>query len=140
MAGHFLLPSLPYTELYAAQTLAAARWSGRAHAAVGWNQASEAVLTAAINGGNIGNRNGLPPHRYLQFDAEPNLSEDATRYFNFASWVDALTRPASIGLGLRALCPAAQQSWPHDKSRALREQIAHGDVSVEVYYLSGIKI
>lgn len=139
MAGHFILKNLVQSDLDVARRKGGSL-STREHAAIGWTAASAAVLTTALTGNAIPNRNGLPPHVYLQFNA--TSPDDATdTYLKGCGWADQLIRPAGAGLGLRALATEADAAWQRgDKNRALALQANHGAISIEIYHQSGLRV
>ena len=139
MAGHFILRNLVQSDLNTANNKGGTL-SGRQHAPVGWRAASEAILTDALNGNTIPNRDALPPHVYLQFNA--TVAGDVTdTYLKACGWGDQLLRPTALGLGLRALTPEAEAAWQRgDKNQALALQANHGAISIEIYYQSGLKV
>jgi hypothetical protein len=121
-------------------------WSGVAHQAgtangagglfPGWTPASRAALNQVRDGrGGLANRNGLPPHRYLQIPAgAPTPAQVA--YLRNSYWVNDLQHPSDGGFGVVALAPLAAASWANGKKvDALVAQITHGATSIEVYYL-----
>lgn len=134
MAGHFILKSITFSDLQVARQMGGT-WSTLQHGYVGWTRESTRVLGQALSGQAIGNRDGLPPHRYLQFSA--GNGDRIEEYLKGAGWADGLIRPDSPGLGLRALIAAAAATWPGNKNLALVAQRQHGSISVEVYYLGG---
>ncbi|CAM5545246.1 hypothetical protein [Streptomyces abikoensis] len=138
MAGHFILKSISNTDLTIA-TSKKATWSPLQHGNIGWNTASRAVLSNALAGRPIGNRDGLPPHRYLE--AKVSAGSELEKYLRSAGWADLLIRPASQGLGLRELSPKAKAAWDRgDRTGALVEQFLHGTATVEVYYINGTEM
>ncbi|WP_058044448.1 hypothetical protein [Streptomyces roseifaciens] len=138
MAGHFILKSISNSDLTIATSKGAA-WSPLQHANVGWNAASRAVLSKALSGQSIGNRDGLPPHRYLE--SKVSTGPTLEKYLRSAGWADLLIRPASPGLGLRELSPKAKAAWDRgDRTGALVEQFLHGTATVEVYYINGTEM
>ncbi|WP_329127030.1 hypothetical protein OG727_04670 [Streptomyces caniferus] len=138
MAGHFILSSITNSDIALAGQKGA-NWSALQHAAIGWNTASRAVLTNALNGQPIGNRDGLPPHRYLESKASTGPTLE--KYLRGAGWADMLIRPNSTGLGLRELSPKARAAWDRgDRTGALVEQFLHGTATIEVYYISGTEM
>jgi hypothetical protein len=138
MAGYFVMNSIPVSDLLIAQLKLGAAWSGVAHAHIGWSTRSRTELQTALDSGVIASRHGLPPHRYLQINAENPLAVQKAFYINVAGWVDALKRPTCAGLGLRQLCHNAQAAWTAgNKAGALIAQVEHGAVSVEIYHVSG---
>ncbi|QLE72065.1 hypothetical protein FGW37_11025 [Streptomyces rectiverticillatus] len=138
MAGHFILRSITNSDLTIA-TSKGATWSALQHGSIGWNTASRAVLSKALAGQPIGNRDGLPPHRYLESKA--SVGATLEKYLRSAGWAGQLIRPASAGLGLRELSPKAKAAWDRgDHTGALVEQFLHGTATVEVYYISGTEM
>ncbi|WP_405842366.1 hypothetical protein OG528_28990 [Streptomyces platensis] len=124
MAGHFILKSITTPDLATALDKSAT-WSVLQHKDVGWTAASRAVLTRALGGQAIGNRDGLPPHRYLECKA--SAGEKLEEYLKRAGWADLLLRPNSAGLGLRVLSTKAAAAWARgDRNGALVEQFLHG--------------
>lgn len=151
MAGHFILRSITQSDRIMATTFPLVSFSGvahqqgtaRPHGGVfpGWSPASRLALTTALASNPIANRDDLPPHRYLQFPAFGQLNADGQRYASSAGWIDNLIRPTGAGLGLRNLSPAAQLQWNNgNKSAAFVEQCRAGNVSVEIYYMSGYEM
>ncbi|MFC5724744.1 hypothetical protein ACFP1Z_31805 [Streptomyces gamaensis] len=138
MAGHFILRSINNTDL-AIATSKGATWSVLQHANIGWNTASRSVLSKALNGQPIGNRDGLPPHRYLE--SKKSVGDTLEKYLRNAGWASQLIRPNSAGLGLRELSPKAKAAWDRgDRTGALVEQFLHGTATVEVYYINGTEM
>lgn len=138
MAGHFLLQSISQSDVNTICAQIGARISARQHANVGWTAKSQATLNRILHDELIPNRNNLPPHVYLQVDSRDAAAMGLLRG---AGWTDRLRRPASAGFGLRALCEAAQQCWDAgDYAGALAAQVAHGSVSIEIYYMSGMRV
>jgi hypothetical protein len=143
MAGHFLLYSIEESERD--QCLAEygnSRWGELEHHTVEWNGASRGVLQRVRDRLPIENRAGLPPHRYLSFPAGQPTGEKAKFLFSYATeWILKMQRPATNGLGLRTLCPAAMVEWDLGRKReALAAQISHGTTSIEVYYLGTLEM
>ncbi|QRN93497.1 hypothetical protein JRI60_30465 [Archangium violaceum] len=143
MAGHFILKNISTTELAIAQaTPYNCAWSALQHANVGWTTASRLVLTNALAGVGIGNRDGLPPHRYLNL--QDNIATDVAKfhaYLRGASWVERLVRPNSAGLGLRALAGPAATHWAAGRvADAVIAQLATGPVSIEIYYTNNAEM
>ncbi|GAB2724500.1 hypothetical protein [Kitasatospora kifunensis] len=141
MSGHFILVNIDTHELNSGK-LVGGTWSAKAeHASVGWNQASRAVLTQALNGQPIGNRSGLPPHRYLSFALSSTTPDKVRTYLRGVEWASRLVRPNSTGLGLTALSPKAQTAWATgDRHLALIEQYNHGTVTMEIYYFDSLEM
>ncbi len=137
MAGYYLLRSITFSDLMTALEKLSATWSDLQHSDVGWTPKSYQVLTTALKGQDIGNRDNLPPHRYLQIKGENPLADKKKQYLRAAAWVDQLERPASPGLGLRKLTGGAGK-WPADKAESLIQQVQTGSVSVEIYFLGGV--
>jgi hypothetical protein len=146
MAGHFILWKItPEQRDGVLNNYAGSVWSGLAHAAgvmggggafPGWTPGSRAILNGIRNAtGAPANRNGFPPHRYVQFPAGAPTPLQAD-YLRKCEWVTGLYIPTYAGVGMVALCIAAKQRWDAgDRGGALIEQITHGATSVEVYYL-----
>ena len=139
MAGHFLLNSITQSDHNVALQQTGVSYSALQHANVGWTLQSRQTFINVLNGIGIGNRNNLPPHRYLQIGAAP-IAETIS-YLRGAGWVDLLTRPNTPGFGLRALTGPAQIAWnAGNKAEALITQVNHGNVSIEIYYTSGYEM
>jgi hypothetical protein len=137
MAGHFVLRSISQSDLVMAQQMGCG-WSALMHDPVGWTPASRAELSLAFGAGLPGNRDGLPPHRYLQFGPFGVNVSDLRSYIAVAGWADTVIRP---NMGLTGLNPAAQQRWNgRDPGGAVLEQAIAGATSVEIYYLSGYEM
>lgn len=146
MAGHFIVWRItPQQKDGVIQNCPGSAWSGLAHAAgvmggggafPGWTPASRAILDGIRNGiGAPANRNGFPPHRYLQFPGGAPAGATVD-YLRKCEWVTSLYIPTFAGVGMVQLCVAARAKWDSgDKGGALIEQITHGATSVEVYYL-----
>ena len=93
----------------------------------------------------IGNRNLIPPHKYLGFPpGAPAAGLAAQLLADKYGWITGLERPVNAGFGVVALCPAAAAAWNAGQSGykydALVAQITHGATSVEVYYLGSKEI
>lgn len=143
MSGHFILWNIKTAQRDAClRNYGNSAWSVIQHANVGWNLASRGVLANVKAGANIGNRTGLPPHRYLQFPGgAPTLPQRTFLFGSDGLWIKDLVRPNSPGLGLTGLCPAAAAKWGEGRyQEALIEQITHGGTSIEIYYLDGKEI
>ncbi|AOY81811.1 hypothetical protein BJP36_19735 [Moorena producens JHB] len=141
MAGYYILKNISTSELSIAQNKLQAGWSSLQHANVGWTDISRQILNDALQGNNITNRNNLPPHRYLQINAENPLSPDKIQYLRRANWVDRLVRPISQGLGLRNITPQALEEFQRGNYAAsLIAQIQHGTVSIEIYYTNNLEM
>lgn len=145
MSGHFIVSNISQADLDEARTNGGT-WSVLQHANIGWNAASRALLSKALNNQAIPNREGLPPHRYLDFAQAGNPNKDKTAQFlrtTKASWVDPnrLRRPTGAGLGLKQLCKKAQDAWAQNKlNEALAEQFLDQQgarVTIEIYHLGG---
>ncbi len=137
MSGHFVLKSITASDQAVAVSKGAA-WGAIQHSPQpGWNAQSRQVLSQALQNQNIGNRAGLPPHRYLQFSYNnADMRDAAEQYLKGAGWADSLIRPSFMSL--RALTPAATVAWGRpDPNQALLKQFQNGDAIVEIYYLSG---
>lgn len=77
----------------------------------GWTDASIQTLTNELNGQNIGNRAGLPPHRYITIpgnNPDPAIWAD---YLRAAQWIGDLVRPGNPSFGTTALIPATLTPW-----------------------------
>lgn len=145
MSGHFILNNISQAELDNALTNHGT-WSDLHHGGVGWNAASRAVLSRALDNQDIPNRDGLPPHRYLIFQRAGNPDIERTRTFlqqTQDSWVDPnrLRRPTGGGLGLRALNATAQGFWAqnklHDCLVAQFYRPESATATIEIYHLGG---
>ena len=107
----------------------------------GWTVQSSAELGTARGGHQLGNRNNLPPHRYLSLPAgAPAAGLAAQLLADKYGWITELERPRGFGLTNLAGAPnAAQASWNSGASGykydALLAQMLFGPVSIEVYYL-----
>ncbi|MHB1493963.1 MAG: hypothetical protein ACYCUY_00725 [Acidithiobacillus sp.] len=104
----------------------------------GWNLVSRAELARIRNsfqGLTGGVRTLLPPHRYMEFDANTLVGFDRTAY-----WINDLYRPSpGLNFGLTALCQNAANFWNAGKKYdALIAQNQIGSVSIEYYYI-GVK-
>jgi hypothetical protein len=139
MSGHFVLKNISVSDQAIAVSAGANR-SGLQHSEVGWNANSRGVLSNALQGRDIGDRAGLPPHRYLQFSYNnANMRDQTSRYLQGTSWADSLVRPDHMGL--RNLAEGAATAWnEHKPNEAMLQQFLHGDSIVEVYYVSGGEI
>lgn len=147
MAGHFLLKSISTDEKNAIIAgFTGTTWSATAHVAgtangaggvfPGWNEGSRLTLGHAFAGIAIGNRNNLPPHKYLQFPGTAAPTPAQLTAIHKSNDLREITHPDDAGLGLRALCAAALTEWNAGKKlAALIAQIMHGATSIEIYYL-----
>ena len=151
MAGQFVLWKMPPQVLATYTGIPGVGWTGLAHAArtpsgvvgvdfAGWTVQTSAELNRVRSGVAIGNRNNLPPHRYLTFPpGQPGLALATQLQLDKYGWLTDLERPVNVGFGLVALCPAAAAIWNAGQTAyrhdALIAQITHGATSIEVYYL-----
>jgi len=156
MAGNFILKSITQSDLVTATNFLHISWStspahkkgtpidpGNPHGAIfaGWTPETRKVLSNALNGINIGNREGLPPHRYLEIKAWQTLNDKEQYYVSGAGWAENLVYPTTSGLGLKALAPLARADWAQgNKNQALIEMLKIGGVSIEVFYQSGMEM
>jgi hypothetical protein len=102
----------------------------------GWNEGSRAVLDNGLNGVQLGNRSGLPPHRYLGFGVGQIGNGSSGKYIIrnalAGGWVTELLRPG--GMGLTELAGAARGDWPDQKAKAFAKQVRANGASVEIYH------
>ncbi|MFI2188548.1 hypothetical protein [Streptomyces sioyaensis] len=145
MSGHFIVSNISAAERDEALSNGAT-WSALQHGNIGWTPASRALLSKALNGQAIPSREGLPPHRYLDFAQAGNPDKEKTARFlrtTTASWVshNRLLRPTGAGLGLKQLAKKAQDAWALNKlNDALVEQFLDPQgarVTIEIYHLGG---
>lgn len=152
MAGHFIVWRMTPEEINSALPLGFTMSPGLDHSPAvlvpvghplfgghwpGWTPATRDVLDRAKRGMNITNRFMIPPHRYLQRPpGAAALTPAQIMSLRTQSWVQNLHRPSpGVNFGLAALCVAALGKWnAGDRAGALLEQMAHGAVSIEVYY------
>ncbi|WP_432124541.1 hypothetical protein [Streptomyces sp. C10-9-1] len=147
MSGHFILNNISRDDLSNAVAQSAAWGKQLHHAGVRWNDRSRKILSRALNSLDIPedhpphNRDGLPPHRYLQWDKTQGDAEAIADWLNgtTAEWVDRnrLLRPTGKGLGLTSLCEAARTAWGEGQiNEALSAQftVAHSLI-IEIYHL-----
>jgi hypothetical protein len=104
----------------------------------GWNEGSRAVLNNGLQGTQLGNRSGLPPHRYLGFGVgsikgNGKRGKYLVRNAPANGWVTQLLRPG--GMGLAELAGAARGDWPDQKAKAFGRQIVANGASVEIYHI-----
>lgn len=155
MAGNFILKSITQSDLSTAIRFPHIRWSGTAHLAgalinpsrptgprfAGWTVTTRQALTDALGNRNLPNRESLPPHRYLEIDGWSRLDDAEKAYVRGAGWADSLVYPSGTGLGLKALNGDVLTAWnTGNKNKALEEALKQGNVSIEVYYQSGIEM
>jgi len=156
MAGNFILTSITQSDLMVAIKFPHISWSiSPAHKKdspvnpnnpqgekfAGWTSETRTVLSKALNNEDIGSREGLPPHRYLEIRSWAALTDKEQYYIKGSGWADNLVYPNSQGLGLKALKPKATFEWGRgNKTEALVEMLKVGDVSIEIYYQSGLEM
>lgn len=156
MAGNFILKSITQSDLNTAISFPHIAWStSAAHAKglpvnpdqpegrkfQGWTSGTAHTLSRALRGEDIGNREGLPPHRYLEIAAWVMLTQQEQAYVQGAGWVSNLEYPGTASVGLKALAPLAATAWSTgDKTTALVETLKKGAVSIEVYFQSGMRM
>lgn len=154
MSGQFILLRLTDQDLediqnaWLADGLTCPVLSGVAHAAgtdngvggtfPGWNEGSRGVLNLGLGDERLGNRSGLPPHRYLGFDVGSIKPGGASAKYVMKTalaegWVTQLVRP--IGMGLSELAAPARVDWPDHKAKAFAKQIVANGASVEIYHV-----
>lgn len=147
MSGHFVLKSIGASD-QAIGIMKGARWSEIQHSPhPGWNAVTRNTLSQALQDQDIGDRNLLPPHRYLEFSPGRYNTvaehDEAERYLRGAGWADSLIRPSHMDLtNLSANAAAAWGNGVHSTrpNDALAEQFRHGAASVEIYYVGGEEI
>lgn len=156
MAGNFILKSITQSDLHAATRFSNISWSASAahkkgdlidpknpngKKFLGWVCNTRDVLKDALLGKNIVNREGLPPHRYLEIKNWNILSDQEKLYIQGAGWAESLVYPGVTGLGLKSLNALATIEWnKSNKNQALIEMLKVGHVSIEVYYQSGLEM
>ncbi|MDX8130258.1 hypothetical protein QLH52_23410 [Methylomonas sp. OY6] len=157
MAGHFILMDISEQELEDIQNA----WlsdknnvpvlDGLAHSAgtdngvggrfPGWTVGSRATLATAMSGQPIGNRSGLPPHKYIGFGVGQigiNAANYIMKNYQQSGWVTRLERPDNMGLSV--LHDSARGDWPTNKAKAFAKQVKANGVSIEVYKFEGNEI
>jgi hypothetical protein len=146
LAGMTVAPPIGQPPAHAA---GAANGAGGVFA--GWNAATGNQITLVKNGHHLGNRDNLPPHRYLVFPpGAPAAALGAQMLADRFGWIKDLERPGGMGLVNLAVAagPAApagaaspQAIWNAGGSSykydALLAQMLTGPVSVEIYYKGG---
>jgi hypothetical protein len=155
MAGNFILKSITQSDLSTAIRFPHIRWSDTAHRQgtlinpaqpqgarfPGWTVTTRQTLSNALANVAIGNRQNLPPHRYLEISAWAQLNDDEKGYVRGAGWADSLVYPNGAGLGLKAMTGAVLTAWNlGNKNQALEEALKQGNVSIEVFYQSGMEM
>jgi hypothetical protein len=155
MAGNFILKSISQSDLSTAVRYPHMRWSGTAHRQgdpinpaqptgarfTGWTQSTRQTLSDALANRNIPNRQNLPPHRYLEIDAWARLNDDEKAYVRGAGWADSLVYPSGTGVGLKAMTGEVLAAWnAGNKNQAVEEALKQGNVSIEVFYQSGLEM
>ncbi len=116
--------------------------TGAAHLDVGWNTASKADLKKLYENSPITNREGLPPHKYLELKAS---TDDATaiKIRDYAAstdgvWIGQLDRRDSV---CKSLSPDADSYWKSgNKVEALITELKRGNVSIEYYSMDGQQV
>lgn len=141
MSGQFFRVSITQRELDAVMNgLPGSSMTGVAHADVGWNAASRAVLTAVEAGNPPANRAGLPPHKYLEVPAMDRLASQWLYGDEGRLFCERLVRPANISKGLNGV-GGAQEEWDLGrKTIALASELARCPVSIEIYKIDGLEI
>jgi hypothetical protein len=155
MAGNFILKSITQSDLMTAIRFPHFRWSDTAHRQgslinpsqpqgarfPGWTAATRQTLSNALANIAIPNRQNLPPHRYLEIDTWGPLNDDEKNYARGAGWADSLVYPTGAGVGLKAMTGAVLTAWNlGNKNQALEEALKQGNVSIEVFYQSGLEM
>lgn len=151
MAGHFVVWRISLSDKdWVLANVAGSRWTATEHAAnaplphggvgvfPGWTDLTRAALHTARHNvvPALQNRQNLPPHKYLAFNAAALSDLQKLDIRKHCEFLANLERPRDAGFGVAALCMAAQNLWSTgDRTGALFAQIAHGDTSIEVYYL-----
>jgi len=138
MSGHFVLLNISQTdkdEFLARYPRSA--WSACQHTDVGWNPDSREVLANAIKGLDIGDREGLPPHCYLDMPLQrESLTPEQRKIIFEMNWTLDLVRPNARGLGLKQLTERADGLFKEGRVReALLEQIVGNGATIEIYHL-----
>jgi hypothetical protein len=118
----------------------------------GWNAATGNQIALVKNGHHLGNRDNLPPHRYLVFPpGAPAAALSAQMIADKFGWIKDLERPGGMGLVNLAVAagPAApagaaspQAIWnaggsSYKYDALLAAQMLTGPVSVAIYYKGG---
>jgi hypothetical protein len=154
MAGEFVVWRMSPEDKANVMTVLGAKWTDLAHKAntangaggvfPGWTPESRAALSRVRDGIRpVENRNGLPPHRYLEIPHSKLSRDDLISYLRTCYWINDLQRPSErLGFGSKALCSAAQRCWNErhkkgGKAESLADQVVHGPTSIEIYYLGG---
>jgi hypothetical protein len=104
----------------------------------GWTALGHEHLNQIRHGrGGPPNRNELPPHKYLVIPGG-KLNVSQIQYLQRSYWINDLQRPSAVGFGIGSLAPSSADAWRRGrKIDALVEQVAHGNTSIEIYYLGG---
>ena len=109
-----------------------------AHANIGWNANSRALYNGmmGINGAApIINRNGLPPHFYIEIPSNTLVPNNGD-----TDLVRVLSR-GRIQAVFKALDAASQGDW--DQGRyfdALNKELKKGNVSISIYHFDGTEV
>jgi hypothetical protein len=114
MSGHFVLKNISVSDQAIAVSAGANR-SGLQHSEVGWNTNSRGVLSNALQGRDIGDRAGLPPHRYLQFSYNnANMRDQTSRYLQGQAGLIHSSAPTTWASGtwLRGPRPRGMSTKP----------------------------
>ncbi|MCC3452257.1 MAG: hypothetical protein JGK24_23320 [Microcoleus sp. PH2017_29_MFU_D_A] len=148
MSGHFLLLNLKTQELndikraWTAPNVKQPQLSPVQHQNVGWNATSRNTLKQAQTEQGIKNRDGLPPHIYLDFGVN-EINDSAVQYVLSNSidngWVTRLQKPPNMGL--KEITVNARNEWNQNrKAQAFIKQLKENGATLEIYYLDGAEI
>lgn len=165
MAGHFLIWRMPQSVLDTYLTLGchilppanqppahqAGVANGNGGVFQGWNANSSNELSRARDGHAIGNRDNLPPHRYLELPAgQPSLALAAQLLTDKEKWIAQLERPSTMGLPALSVTvvpvygTSPRSIWGSAASdyrfHALVAQMHTGPVSIEYYYVGNNRV
>lgn len=142
MAEQFVLPNARSKEVRNfLKAVSKCTITGLAHGNIGWNPASRAKYNGmmGLNGAApIVNRDGLPPHFYIEIPSNTTVADPATN--SDTDLVRSLSRGRVPGV-LKALDANSVASWNQGHVLlALRNELTKGNVSISIYHLDGVEV
>lgn len=112
-----------------------------AHAAIGWTAASRLKYNGMMGlsgAAAIVDRNGLPPHFYIEIPANAAIDDPATN--SNTDLIRSLSR-SKVPTVLKALDKESEKSWNQGHVlAALKNELAKGNVSISIYHLDGVEV
>jgi hypothetical protein len=149
MAEQFILPNARSYQVEAfLKSVAGCTISDLMHTHIGWTNNSRNAYNGMMGLRNqqaIVNRNGLPPHFYIEIPANKvinRVSETIPVIDNLSRGIDTLDILKSLdndgGAGNAA---NSRNQWAQgQKLNALNSELAKGNVSIGIYYMDGTEV